>query len=99
MSADSKFHSNNLVIADLEKRILWLENKDNRITQQTKVSFSRALNKLDKAGRSKITLFISGMGGDHFACLDIMELIRDSPSEIIIVAFEFLSSGSFLITQ
>jgi ATP-dependent protease ClpP protease subunit len=79
-----------------ERRVMWLQGT---ITNQTAFAFESVLKKLNRDNHKDLTLFISGEGGDFYACLKIIHLINSSPSKFVIIAFDKVRSGCFFLTQ
>ncbi len=80
--------------------------KARRIIIQRKIdhgeasAFARALKRIcQKDESAPIGVFVSGEGGDIFACLQIYQLIHRSKTPIFTVARKKVSSGAFYIIQ
>lgn len=82
--------------ADYGQRQIWL---DGRVSARTAFVFESILKKMNSLGNDTIRFFICGEGGDFYACLKILNLIKFSTSKFVIVAFTKVRSGCFLITQ
>lgn len=81
---------------DYERRIIWLEGQ---ISSQTALIFESVLKKLNKINHDDIHFFINGPGGDFYACLKMIKLIKSSQSKFVIVPFGVVRSGHFFLTQ
>ncbi|MDP3954613.1 MAG: ATP-dependent Clp protease proteolytic subunit [bacterium] len=84
---------------NFERRIVWLDCTDGPVNDRVALNFENILKKLNKANNNEVKMFISGRGGDFYACLKIMDSIKNSQSPVAIVAFNYVRSGCFLITQ
>lgn len=92
---DLKFE-NDLPVVNYKERAIWFRG---RISSRTAFVFETIVTKLNKMNHEPIQFFISGVGGDFFACRKIWGLISTSLSEFNVVAFDFVKSGCFFLTQ
>ena len=81
---------------DYKERIVWL---DGEITNQIAKRLIRIIKRLNKLKRDPIYIYIRGLGGNTYACLNIMSEIERSNSPITCIAHEYVASGCFLLIQ
>lgn len=87
---------NETPVVNYEERVIWFRG---RISNTTAFVFQSILNRLESKSHEPIKFFISGIGGDFFASRKIWGLISASPCNFSVIAFDFVKSGCFFLTQ
>ncbi|PJE51284.1 MAG: hypothetical protein COV29_00815 [Candidatus Yanofskybacteria bacterium CG10_big_fil_rev_8_21_14_0_10_36_16] len=88
----------NVLAYSIDKRMIWMDIR-NSITNRTAFSFGQILKALNRKSNRDIKFFITGVGGDFFAALKMIGLIKSSQSKVTIVAHKFVRSACFTMTQ
>lgn len=83
-------------VFDYKERIIWL---DGSINPKVAVKFQKVLARLNKLKLSPIIFYIRGPGGDPYSTLFMMSAIVRSASPVAIIAYDYVNSGCFTITQ
>src|SRR3989344_4871331 len=87
-----------ILVADYVERFIWFEGEE-LITHSLASGIISILNKLNRISDQPITFFISGPGGDVYAFLKIAHAIEKLKSPVVFIAFDYVRSGCFMITQ
>src|SRR3989344_5110762 len=85
-----------ILIYNIEHRIIWL---DGYVDEEQACELSFILDELNSIDSREILFFVSGSGGNFNSFLMMDQFLQYSESDIMIVAFDRVESGSFLITQ
>ena|SRR3989344_4141983 len=87
-----------ILVADYTERFIWLEG-EKLLTFSLASGIISILNKLNKLSHEPIAFYISGPGGDVYAFLKIANAIEKLKSPVVFIAFDYVRSGCFMITQ
>ena len=87
-----------ILVADYKRRFVWFDGK-NSFTYSLAAGIIKILNKLDKISHKLIIFYIRGIGGDMYAFTKLAHAIEGLKSPVMFVAFDFVRSGCFWITQ
>lgn len=87
-----------ILVADYKRRFIWLEG-ERPLTSSLAEGVVKILNKLNKISHKPVIFYIKGVGGDMYAFTKIAHMIENLESPVAFVAFDFVRSGCFWITQ
>ena len=87
-----------ILVVDYKRRFVWFQGEDS-FTPSLATGSIRILKKLNKLSRKPIIFYISGIGGDMYAFTKLAHAIEKIESPVAFVAFDFVRSGCFWITQ
>ena len=87
-----------ILVVDYERRFIWFE-EGRGFTSSVAEGVIRILDKLNKISHEPIIFYIQGIGGDAYAFMKLAHVIGKLESKVVFVAFDFVKSGCFWITQ
>ncbi|PIR42118.1 MAG: hypothetical protein COV30_00255 [Candidatus Yanofskybacteria bacterium CG10_big_fil_rev_8_21_14_0_10_37_15] len=87
-----------ILVTDYKERFIWFEC-GRSFTHSLAEGIIKILNKLDKDSCQPIIFYIKGIGGDFYAFVKLAHAIERLKSSVVFIAFDFVKSGCFLITQ